>query len=158
MGLPMPFLAELFVPVSVSVNALKEFGLSILESVASYRYLPLGHVAFGHLGVDLDLELDLDFRSSLQSPSDYYTSCGDTILASLPCRQLVDPCQEEHCAVCLCEFQARQQVRQLPQCHHVFHRDCIDSWVGRYQRTCPLCRSSLEIEPMAAQKRDLSES
>ncbi len=32
----------------------------------------------------------------------------------------------ERCLVCLCEYEANEQVRQLAKCAHIFHRDCID--------------------------------
>ena len=47
------------------------------------------------------------------------------------------------CAVCMQDFDAGQQLVCLPCSHlHVFHRDCIASWVVR-QSTCPICRSLL---------------
>lgn len=32
----------------------------------------------------------------------------------------------ERCLVCLEEYQADEEVRQLKNCSHLFHRDCID--------------------------------
>lgn len=32
----------------------------------------------------------------------------------------------ERCLVCLCEYEADEQVRQLVKCAHMFHRECID--------------------------------
>eukprot|EP01018_Ginkgo_biloba_P015029 Gb_04301 [translate_table: standard] len=51
--------------------------------------------------------------------------------------------RDAKCAVCLDDFQMRDQVRELPRCPHVFHRDCIDSWIRLLNTVCPLCRSSL---------------
>lgn len=47
------------------------------------------------------------------------------------------------CAVCLSIVQEGEEVRQLPTCKHLFHRDCIDLWLYSHS-TCPLCRSKVE--------------
>ncbi|PKU74217.1 E3 ubiquitin-protein ligase RHA1B-like [Dendrobium catenatum] len=52
------------------------------------------------------------------------------------------------CAVCLYEFEEREEVRWLSNCRHVFHRGCLDRWVNHDQRTCPLCRTLLIPEEM----------
>lgn len=43
------------------------------------------------------------------------------------------------CAICLCKFRRRQEIRVLP-CKHVFHQKCIDQWL-KQRCICPLCRS-----------------
>ncbi|KAJ8628673.1 hypothetical protein MRB53_021996 [Persea americana] len=51
------------------------------------------------------------------------------------------------CAVCLNEFEDDETLRLLPKCSHVFHPDCIDSWLVSHT-TCPVCRSDLvEADP-----------
>ena len=61
----------------------------------------------------------------------WYTGCDDACLA-----QVTD------CAVCLEPFGKGEEVRQLPQCAHVFHRPCVDRWL-RMHSACPLCRTPL---------------
>ncbi|KAK1620841.1 hypothetical protein QYE76_026358 [Lolium multiflorum] len=46
------------------------------------------------------------------------------------------------CAVCLGEFQEEEMVRLLPSCLHVFHADCIDTWL-QGNANCPLCRAAI---------------
>ncbi|KAL2552408.1 RING-H2 finger protein ATL46 [Forsythia ovata] len=46
------------------------------------------------------------------------------------------------CAVCLCEFSEKDQLRLLPMCSHAFHINCIDTWLLS-NSTCPLCRGTL---------------
>ncbi|KAK4340726.1 hypothetical protein RND71_039227 [Anisodus tanguticus] len=46
------------------------------------------------------------------------------------------------CSVCLQDFQLGETVRCLPQCHHLFHLPCIDTWLLRHG-SCPLCRRDL---------------
>ncbi|CAM0905807.1 unnamed protein product [Alopecurus aequalis] len=49
------------------------------------------------------------------------------------------------CSVCLQDFGSRQFVRILPQCEHIFHVGCIDSWLQR-NASCPLCRGGVHID------------
>ncbi|CAI9767070.1 unnamed protein product [Fraxinus pennsylvanica] len=46
------------------------------------------------------------------------------------------------CSVCLQDFQVGEIVRSLPQCHHMFHLPCIDTWLLRHG-SCPMCRRDL---------------
>ena len=46
------------------------------------------------------------------------------------------------CAVCLCKIEEGEEIREL-RCGHMFHRDCLDRWVGHRNGTCPLCRGCL---------------
>ncbi|KAM3245303.1 hypothetical protein ACQJBY_056554 [Aegilops geniculata] len=46
------------------------------------------------------------------------------------------------CAVCLGEFQEGERVRLLPGCLHVFHAECIDTWLQGCAN-CPLCRAAI---------------
>ncbi|XP_030474975.1 brassinosteroid-responsive RING protein 1-like [Syzygium oleosum] len=48
---------------------------------------------------------------------------------------------ESTCAVCLHDFEAEDEIRRPLNCRHVFHRGCLDRWIGFVRRTCPLCRA-----------------
>ncbi|KAM5575534.1 RING-H2 finger protein ATL34 [Rosa sericea] len=50
------------------------------------------------------------------------------------------------CAVCLNEFQDDETLRLIPKCDHVFHPDCIDTWLISHS-TCPVCRAYLVPKP-----------
>ncbi|KAE7999998.1 hypothetical protein FH972_004370 [Carpinus fangiana] len=54
---------------------------------------------------------------------------------------------ELECAVCLSEFEGHETLRLLPTCNHVFHSDCIDTWLTS-RVTCPVCRA--KVVPAAA--------
>jgi hypothetical protein len=45
------------------------------------------------------------------------------------------------CPVCLEAYADADVVRALPDCAHLFHRDCVDPWL-RLRPTCPVCRTS----------------
>ncbi|KAL2556388.1 E3 ubiquitin-protein ligase [Forsythia ovata] len=47
------------------------------------------------------------------------------------------------CAVCLTFINGFDEVRELGNCFHVFHRECIDAWIHKGKETCPVCRSNL---------------
>ncbi|KAG2717755.1 hypothetical protein I3760_03G191000 [Carya illinoinensis] len=51
------------------------------------------------------------------------------------------------CAVCLNGLSKEDEIRELRNCCHVFHRECIDRWVDGARddnhTTCPLCRAPL---------------
>ncbi|CAM0880384.1 unnamed protein product [Alopecurus aequalis] len=48
------------------------------------------------------------------------------------------------CAVCLSELVDGDKVRELPNCGHAFHVECVDAWL-RSRTTCPLCRAEVEL-------------
>ena len=43
------------------------------------------------------------------------------------------------CSVCLADYDESDVIRVLPDCGHVFHLKCVDSWL-RLNPTCPVCR------------------
>lgn len=59
------------------------------------------------------------------------------------------------CAICISEFVDDDILRLLPGCRHVFHTDCIDTWLENHV-TCPVCRSNLSDPEVLAGKRLLS--
>ncbi|KAL9332677.1 hypothetical protein ACSQ67_002287 [Phaseolus vulgaris] len=63
---------------------------------------------------------------------------------------------DAECRVCLCELEEGEKVRKL-QCHHMFHRDCLDKWLQQYWATCPLCRKQV-VPPDVVLKHRLHQS
>jgi E3 ubiquitin-protein ligase RNF38/44 len=61
-------------------------------------------------------------------------------------------CQETSCAVCLSDFEASDELRQLP-CKHHFHTACIDKWLKR-NKVCPLCLQDIQEMPTAVAKKN----
>lgn len=47
---------------------------------------------------------------------------------------------EDTCSVCLGEYVVGEEVRVMPKCRHVFHRQCIDRWLTTGSALCPVCR------------------
>ncbi|KAI3458789.1 hypothetical protein Pfo_015452 [Paulownia fortunei] len=45
------------------------------------------------------------------------------------------------CSICLADYKDAELLRLLPDCGHLFHLKCIDSWLILHP-TCPVCRNS----------------
>ncbi|THD27038.1 E3 ubiquitin-protein ligase RNF13 [Fasciola hepatica] len=50
----------------------------------------------------------------------------------------------ETCPICLEDYKDREKIRLLP-CHHAFHTRCIDPWLLRNRRRCPVCNQTVEL-------------
>ncbi|KAK9050756.1 hypothetical protein SSX86_030274 [Deinandra increscens subsp. villosa] len=57
------------------------------------------------------------------------------------------------CAICLHDADRGQRYRRLPQCHHCFHVDCIDTWL-QSRSTCPLCRSQIPVHLLPRKQQE----
>uniref|UniRef100_T1J8S4 RING-type domain-containing protein n=1 Tax=Strigamia maritima TaxID=126957 RepID=T1J8S4_STRMM len=71
----------------------------------------------------------------------YMESLAGYSLVPLCNRQLKDNDVLEVCVICLLEQKCGQLVKDLP-CSHVFHSECIDTWLEK-NHSCPLCRTDL---------------
>ena len=52
----------------------------------------------------------------------------------------------EHCSICMDELKDGDTRRLLPCGHNTFHRHCIDDWLKKRKRSCPLCRHNVTKE------------
>ncbi|KAG2244003.1 hypothetical protein Bca52824_094138 [Brassica carinata] len=69
------------------------------------------------------------------------------VIASLPTFVVGvngDDVSATECAVCLTLLEEKDMARMLPNCKHVFHVTCVDTWLTTHS-TCPICRT--EVEP-----------
>jgi hypothetical protein len=47
------------------------------------------------------------------------------------------------CPICMDDFEPNEtQVRELP-CHHVYHPECIDTFLLNHSSLCPMCKQSV---------------
>ena len=47
------------------------------------------------------------------------------------------------CSVSLNCVERSHGIRELCNCYHLFHKECLDRWVDEGQVTCPLCRTMM---------------
>jgi len=52
--------------------------------------------------------------------------------------------QPPECCICQDRFATDAPIKQTP-CGHYFHEECLGTWLGRFAKSCPLCRTNLEV-------------
>ncbi|KAE8719909.1 Nudix hydrolase 15 [Hibiscus syriacus] len=78
------------------------------------------------------------------------------VIASLPMFTYTGQVDEPtECSVCLGNITEESMIRLLPNCNHVFHVQCIDTWLGSHT-TCPICRTAAEpsVQPVNVESVD----
>ncbi|XP_078178396.1 RING-H2 finger protein ATL70-like [Carex rostrata] len=45
------------------------------------------------------------------------------------------------CSICLVDYKDGEVLRSMPGCSHLFHVQCVDTWL-KSRPTCPVCRTS----------------
>ncbi|GLJ14557.1 hypothetical protein SUGI_0235640 [Cryptomeria japonica] len=83
-------------------------------------------------------------------PSAISASSGEMIKHRLPvisfrnvAEKLIEIEEDFVCAVCLRSFEEDDEIRELCNCCHIFHRNCLDKWIDVNEDTCPFCRCPL---------------
>lgn len=72
------------------------------------------------------------------------------MLASLPCSSLTNT-MSDSCSICLEPMKIREKVIVMPHCGHMFHRNCIVTWLSR-SPVCPLCKQDVLPPPPPPKK------
>ncbi|XP_024958753.1 putative RING-H2 finger protein ATL21A isoform X1 [Cynara cardunculus var. scolymus] len=71
------------------------------------------------------------------------------------------PKDDGTCAICLSDYEPKEEVRTIPECNHYFHAECIDEWL-KLNATCPVCRFSPEssslVTPCSSMSSNSSDS
>lgn len=63
-------------------------------------------------------------------------------MKSLPVCSYREDVKQPDCVICLEEFRECDVVKIIPSCRHVFHPECIDTWLSLHV-TCPICRCDM---------------
>ncbi|ODN03499.1 E3 ubiquitin-protein ligase RNF13 [Orchesella cincta] len=65
-------------------------------------------------------------------------------LKKLPIHKWTKGDPYETCAVCLDDFVEQEKIRILP-CYHGYHIQCIDHWLTKGRRVCPICKRKVIV-------------
>lgn len=56
--------------------------------------------------------------------------------------EIVSTAQDNLCTICQDNIETGQQARKINLCRHIFHKDCIDTWLQTNVH-CPTCRHDI---------------
>mmetsp|Transcript_26330 Transcript_26330/g.39884 ORF Transcript_26330/g.39884 Transcript_26330/m.39884 type:complete len:269 (+) Transcript_26330:184-990(+) len=56
-----------------------------------------------------------------------------------------EPENEISCAICLDEFVDGEEINEMSECSHFFHKDCLLGWLDQHD-VCPCCRRVIVTE------------
>ncbi|XP_042516956.1 brassinosteroid-responsive RING protein 1-like [Macadamia integrifolia] len=135
MGFPVGY-TELFLP-KLLVHTLSFLGFIRKLICWLFRFVGLGDF----------LEPDIAWTDRPSNPTEFHSVSAVLIREILPVVKFDDLISSgdgqtpDSCAVCLYEFEGGEEIRQLTNCRHIFHRCCLDRWMDHDQKTCPLCRT-----------------
>lgn len=71
----------------------------------------------------------------MEPVTNHYAQCNESEINELV---LADT----SCSICLCSFAENPLVVKTRKCNHVFHKNCLNTWLEK-TNTCPNCRTNL---------------
>jgi hypothetical protein len=74
-------------------------------------------------------------NSLINIPSVVFDSSDKDFIASVPGFH-------NGCSICIEQVNDKEIVKRLPKCGHLYHADCIDSWINTHSE-CPVCRKNI---------------
>ena len=46
------------------------------------------------------------------------------------------------CPICLMDVEKDNEYYEI-KCNHIFHKECLEKWLEKYNYICPVCRTEL---------------
>ncbi|KAE8697619.1 Detected protein of unknown function [Hibiscus syriacus] len=142
MGFPVAY-SELFLPTLLLRTLIL---LVYLRRLIFTLFLYLGLPDFLELDIPPPDAADADVSATGHRDTPLWALLFRELLPVVKFSDLVDP--PGSCAVCFYDFEGEDEIRRLVNCRHVFHRSCLDRWMGYDQKTCPLCRTNFVPDDM----------
>ncbi|KAI9351402.1 hypothetical protein BDR26DRAFT_1003391 [Obelidium mucronatum] len=105
-----------------------------------------------HIIESEDLEDEEDRGSSALSASVVVNETEDSSILIKRKRSTATGGTRKCCAICIDEFVVGSRVRELP-CHHQFHTECVDPWLLRHNRLCPICKRDVLVVKKSESQR-----
>jgi len=54
------------------------------------------------------------------------------------------PVEQESCIICYEDYSKEDNIKELKNCKHIFHKDCINTWLN-VNEICPICRNKVYL-------------
>ena len=49
----------------------------------------------------------------------------------------------DQCVMCLCNYEEGEDILWIEKCSHVFHKQCLETWLAKESTSCPICRTQI---------------
>lgn len=84
-----------------------------------------------------------DSESSSESDKIVPSDPNENLSLAVPAHE--EPESKISCAICLDDFKDGEQINEISECSHFFHKDCLLGWLDQHDM-CPCCRRVIVAE------------
>lgn len=101
---------------------------------------------FQYLNDDSDSEEEKDFESvRIIIPEDKLDSVVNSFLYITKSNHNLKIIDQTCCSICKVDYEDHDCVANIIKCGHLFHYNCIKTWLVSYNHKCPICRIGSDI-------------
>lgn len=117
-----------------NMESIRSFGLNDMPPILAENLLALFTQIHSNANMeDVPTPLDEEKRQKLQHYK--YSELTPRLLE----RESVD----NTCSICTMNYENDDKLTLLP-CKHYYHDDCINQWLSKFSKKCPICRVNLD--------------